>query len=245
MLEIPKTPTCYSKAKKPRQLSDPGCDWMGCDLDIVLEKPFSSLRYKDYACLFASYLPGGTYDEVRVYVPWFVDHLINKPDDRLDLITGWAWWSSEYWNRISDDHACNYVVSVHRYLLAEFTKEFKIIHFDKQACKQKGWDKEYFNYVKGTETVNEFLSDLWRFKVHRQIVLEFIYNLSDFEKDMTKVGWFVELSVSRFDVYTPPIDEGIYEILLDKKLIDNALELVLKNDLSNSYWDDAFKLLDC
>ncbi|MDX1969619.1 MAG: hypothetical protein SFV23_20765 [Planctomycetaceae bacterium] len=83
----------------------------------------------------------------------------------------------------------------------------------------------------------------WRFKTHLDLVVEFIHELSCFDDDIVKCGWFVEISRSRFDVYKPPNDKRIIDMLADAESLTMALDLVLGNELKGSYWDDAFMVL--
>lgn len=123
------------------------------------------------------------------------------------------------------------------------TQDFVIRHYNKEGCQQKGWGLDYFDYVVGSESVNEFLSDLWRFEVHRQLVIDFIDDISEFNNDLNKCGWFVELSRSRYDVYKPPNDERIVSVLSDTGKLEDALNLVITMGIEGTYWDDTFRIL--
>ncbi len=120
-------------------------------LQDILEKQPADLSWDDYQNLFGPYLPAGTYDEQRYYVPHFVEFLDQRPEHRLDLVAAWAGFSSLNWDFIVNDGAAEYILAVNRYLLRRMTQTFEVKHFDKDECRRMGWGLDYCDYISGTE----------------------------------------------------------------------------------------------
>ena len=80
-----------------------------------------------------------------------------------------------------------------------------------------------------------------RAPVHRDVVVEFTKELSEFNDDITRCSWFVELSRVRGGALRGPArDDAITSILSNPKTIEQALELAIKHGKEGTYWDDAF-----
>ena len=212
-------------------------------LGKLVSRDVANLIWQDYQDLFGPHLPAGTYEELRYYVPYFVDYLFENKEHRLDLVTAWAGFTAYNEKAIEKDCASDYIIDVHTAFLEEMIQSFDIIHFDKEACVKKGWGLSHFDYVIGSESVNEFLTDLWSFEIHKDVVIKFIEDICEFNEDMNKCGWYVELSRSRYDVYKPTEDKWVHEMLGDHNKLSQAMDLVLKNNFEGTYWDDAFNLL--
>ncbi|MEN9362649.1 MAG: hypothetical protein RL095_4184 [Verrucomicrobiota bacterium] len=243
MILPPPAPPCYRLAQKPQRLSDPHYDFDPQELTFLLAKNVHAMTWVDYQNLFGPILPAGTYDELRHFVPHFVRFLWDHPECRLDLVHAWAGFAGENWGEICGDRAADYVHAVHRALLAEFTRQFDITHYDRDACAAKGWRSPHFDHVQGAEALNQFLCKLWEYESQRPIAWEFLQHLADFGDDCVRCFWFLELSKSRFEVYSPPYAAEVTALLENPNTLGKALNLILKHQVEGSYWDDTLQKL--
>jgi hypothetical protein len=229
MTHPPPPPSCYRSAPKPQRLSDPSSDFEPAELQAILAKDFRVMVWHDFQNLFGPALPAGTYDELRYYVSHFVQFLWDHPKDRLDLVNPWGGFAGEHWDEIIEDKADDYVHAVHRSLLAEMTREFKL---------------SPENYVYGTEEINTFLCQLWDYQSQRGIAWEFLQQIADFGDDLVKCGWFLELSKSRFQAYGhPPRDPEVADLLQNPERYGKALDLLMKHGIEGAYWDETLQIL--
>ena len=142
MPQPPPAPTCYRSASKPQRLSDPLHDFEIPELQALLAKPLEAMTWNDYQNLFHPILPAGVYEELRYYIPHFVQFIWNHPDCRFDLVDAWAEFSGKNWDKINEDEAADYVHSVHRAFLAEMSREPSYNYRD-PASFGTLWQREY------------------------------------------------------------------------------------------------------
>ena len=210
--------------------------------------PDAKLQWHHYRWLLGPYSTAGTYEEVLYFLPLAFDHVIAHDESALDLITSVVWFTSEYDERLRHDRLRNAVRDRLRDCLSHWTSEFRIIHFDREACREKGWEVLDSNAVTHSQLVCMCTEELVRFKNHADLAVEFTKSLAEHGGDGVKAAWFLEYSRSRFAAHTPPDDEQILRLLTDRKLLESAADVVRDKQVgrghSPTYWRDTYCQLE-
>lgn len=226
--------------QRPQILSDPYHDFSENRLTEILEKKDCELTWSDFSDLFGPHLPAGSYEEVVYFLPLAFLEIQNNSDDALDLITPVFVFCSKNYVQLTIDGNIEFVNHHIIQCLKQWTNSFEIKHFDKSACLKKGWEIEYFDYVVNSELVCTCISDLVEYGSFSSLVTLFVKSLTN-----DKVGalWFLELSRARCDVYHPPNQGEIANMLSNSTLLNVAYEIVLgeiMDDIkSPTYWTNT------
>jgi hypothetical protein len=229
---------------RPTRLSDPYHDFSDDLTHAILAKLDSELAWDDFQNILGPFLPAGTYEESVYFLPLALEYIAAHDDNALDLITSIVWFISEYADRLAADG----LLAGSRERVGEcfrmWTSRFEVIHFDRAACRAKGWGLTYFDYVKYAEVVCVGTSDLVRFVRHADLAKDFFRSLADYGSDAVRAAWFLEMSRSQDDVYHPPEHKTIRQLLADESLIRSAAALVrsslVAGEHSPTYWRDTF-----
>jgi hypothetical protein len=233
------------KFKRPQKLSDPYSDFGSDNLNRFLKKNDEEPGWNDYSMLFGPHLPTGTYEEVMYFLPKAFTYLKNNEENALDLVTAIFGFCSKNLENLRKDNLEVFIKDKITDCLDHWVRDFRIEHFDKQMCKNKGWNSNYFDYVHNTETICEALTDLARFETLKCLAIEFVNPLAFHDGNIIKASWFLELSRARFDAYNPPDLSEIQNLLSDKKLLLEAYAVVWPEaeDYKLTYWRDTFAKL--
>ena len=234
---------------RPRSLTDPFCDHTPDHLASLLATPDRDLKWHDFQCLLGPFLPAGTYEESAYFLPLAFDYILTHDDDAFDLVTSLVWFASEYASQLQRDNSLDAVRTKLKYCIDQWTGDFTILHFDHDACREKGWRHNYFDYIRHSETVMEATNDLIRFKVHDDLAITFFGDIAAVDSDPVKSAWFLESArahVSR-DVRHPPRHPQIHQLLDDEALAIKHSTVVRDSlpsyDPAATYWRDTFTLL--
>jgi hypothetical protein len=181
------------------------------------------------------------------FLPLCFDHLIAHENDALDLVTTPVWFVSEYDEDLTRDGLRNAARERIHDCLSHWTNQFRILHFDLEVCRRKGWDLQYQDCVQSCEVICQCTEDLHRFKNNSDIALEFFQSLAAHGDNPTKAAWFLELARACEDVYTPPDDPEIRRLLANRDALSRAAAKVrnerLGFEMSPTYWNDTFNAL--
>jgi hypothetical protein len=232
---------------RPRVLSDPHGEYFGGTAKHLAIAD-SDLQWHHYKLILGPYFPAGTYEESVYFLPLAFNHLLNHPDDALDLVTTPIWFASEFVEDLRRDGLLNPVRDRIRDCFVTWTREFHVIHFDQEACRAKGWGVPYSDYVNFSEVICQGMEDLARFNSHADLALEFFRSLSAAHANPVNSAWLLYLSHAQTAAYPPPDDPAIREILNDKALLQSAAETVRSTvapaEPSPTYWRDVFAELN-
>lgn len=232
------------KHARPRALTDPFNDNAPPDLKALLGKGDGELRWGDFKTLLGPHLPAGAYEEVAYFLPLAFDYIRSDAAVALDLCSSLVWFCSEYKDQLASDKAIDTAREQLLGLLREWTSQFKVAHFDRSMCLEKGWvKKEYFDLVDKSETVCQTLCDLVEYAAHADLADRFLLELIDFGPDAVKASWLLELMRAREDVYHPPQNQRLDLASADNALLLAAYKLTQTvaeiRDASPTYWRDA------
>jgi hypothetical protein len=233
---------------RPAKLSDPFSDFNAAGLKRLLKVPDDEMRWYDLQKILGPFLPAGTYDESVYFLPRALDHLVAHEENALDLVTAVFWFCSQYAEKLSSDGYLDDVRTWIQVCFSFWTREFRVMHFDADACAKKGWNRRHFDCVRNSEVVCEGLGDLVRFERHRDIALRVVESLAAALDQSLAAAWFLELARSGTDVYYLPNDPALKAMLSDRNLLKSAAATVrdhcIKDEQSPTYWGDTFSKLD-
>lgn len=239
--------TFKTSYKRPNKLSDPYCDFTEGMLQELLATNDDAFGYTEYLRLFGPHLPAGTYEEVMYFLPQGFDYLKTHEDEALDLAASIFGFCSKNFYKLEDDSLVSTIEREILDCLNYWTRDFRVIHYDKAACRKNGWRTNYFDYVTNTETICQATSDLVEFSTFSDLAVQFAKSLAHHNGDVIKASWFLEYSRSRFDVYTPPETDEMNDLLTNKKFLHQAYKVVwseaMNSNVSPTYWQDTFNAL--
>jgi hypothetical protein len=150
---------CASEFKlpypRPRSLSDPYRDYTPDHLAALLATPDEDLTCHDFQCLLGPFLPAGTYEESAYFLPLAFDYILAHDDDALDLVTSLVWFASQFALQLQRDRVLDAARTSLKSSLDYWTSGFTILHFDRDACRAKGWSREYRDLIRHSETIRK------------------------------------------------------------------------------------------
>lgn len=231
--------------RRPHVLSDPFHDNIPAGLRDLLSKADSELSWGDFRILLGPHVPAGTYEEVVYFLPLAIDHMRACRRDALDLSSSVVWFTSKYQDYLAHDKASDMVRAELLSLLREWTSRFRVSHFDRSGCLEKGWVKlQYLDLVEDSETVCQMLCDLTEYAAHAVVADRLILELVDFGDDSVKAAWLLELIRAREDVYRPAPSQRLDLASADHALLSSAKKLVQADSEisghSPTYWPDTY-----
>ena len=235
------------KYRRPEKLSDPHGDFTRDLLQAILDTPDSQMGVRQYINLFGPHLPAGTYKESIYFLPQAFRYLLLHERDAFELVTAIIGFVSINTKFLAEDGILETVRDCMRECFSYWVREFQVIHFDKKACRQKGWGIEYDDAVVNSELIAIGTTDLVRFHYNADLAEEFVRGLAFNTDDPVKAAWFLEYSRSQHAVYHPPVYEPITNLINDDELLLKAMLLVeqqiVPNEPSPTYWRDTFKII--
>ena len=230
---------------RPKNLSDPHFDFTPELLAEILATPDDQLQWHQFKSLLGPFLQAGTYQESVYFLP-LAFACLHRGDDALDLTTSVTWFVSKYAADLAADGLLDECRSEIAGCLLHWTRDFTVIHFDRDACAAKGWGLRYFDHVQRSEAICETLCDLDRFARHADLADGFITRLASSDEAVS-VGWFLELARAQDDVYHPPTRESFQRHFTDIALLTHkqaiAEEHLRPTTASPTYWNDVFTKL--
>lgn len=210
--------------------------------------PDEQFERRHFTQLLGPHLPAGTYDESIYFLPGAFRYLLTHDADALDLITPIIGFISQNKKHLIEDGLWDTVRDCIRECLAYWTSKFQVIHYDKQACRAKGWGISYADLVKNSEFITMAVSDLVQFGTNADLAEEFIRDLALAISNPVKSAWFLELSCSQYrPAYYLPDYGTILDLINDAELLLKAAvlveEQVIPDEPSPTYWNDTFEML--
>lgn len=179
---------------KPKTLSDPYDECRSEGVARLLEKPESELGWEDFNALYRAGVAPASYEEGLYFLPEAFAFLRrNLDEEAIHCVADIIWFVSEYAERLAQDgllHACGDQVLA---FLMEQTSEFKVLHWDKTTFPERCGQREYIDYVVNSQSVDDTVEALLRFKTLRGWATEFLGSLMSAKADPLRSAWYLAL----------------------------------------------------
>ena len=140
--------------QRPVKLSDPYHDFNKQTLKKILKTKDEDFTWWEYQCIFGPHLPAGTYEEITYFLPMAFSYMIDHEDDALDMVTAIFGFCSKNIAELEKDKLAVTVRAAISQCLLHWSRELNIIHFDRNACKDKGWGLDYKDYIAIKQFIN-------------------------------------------------------------------------------------------
>lgn len=164
---------------RPRELFTAGCCYRVKDLRAILEKPDSSLDWPDFAIFFKPARCVATYEQAVYFLPLALDYLRREPMHGREYVYGLVHFLSrpEDADRIEEDKLSGPCRTALQACFDSWIETFEVVHFDEEACRNKGWRLGHFDYVKNSEAVIDLIDTLVLHRRHEDLAVDLLSGL--------------------------------------------------------------------
>lgn len=180
-----------ARYRRPAALSNQGCCFADEELDQILAQPDEQLTGTDYQVLLATSRCTGTYEELV----WFVPHALRlwqrNEEEAADCRASLVHFLSCELVRLRDDGLADPAANCLRELFAGWTRDFRVVHFDKTACLIKGIYRDYYDLVPHGDMLTETLDDLLRYRAFASLAEEIVESLAQLPGNPARSAWFL------------------------------------------------------
>jgi hypothetical protein len=177
--------------RKPKTLTD---RYDECQPDAVarlLAKPEAELDWNDFNMLFRAGVAPATYEEGLYFLPAAFAFLRRRPSaDVVDCLADVVWFVSEHAARLDGDGLLADCRAEILALLTERTRQFAVVHWDRETNRQMGRNRDHYDYVEDSQVVCGTLRALLEFKTLRAWAEEVLTSLSRAEGEPVKSPWY-------------------------------------------------------
>lgn len=179
---------------RPAKLSNRRCCYSDAQLAGILRKSDDELTWNDFEALFPVSDCTATYKEQLFFVHLAFAHQAKCPRDGGEYIAGFIQFfirNAELLQR------ADLLVSARNefsHLLKQWAQEFRIKHFDRAACEQKGWSIEYLDLVENSEAITELLGRLLAHEALATVSEAFVRDLAAETANADTAAWFLEIA---------------------------------------------------
>ena len=212
----------------------------------ILNTADEDMKWHHYSDLMGI-VAAGTYEESLYFLPRAFSYVMTHHDEALNTITALVWFTSRHHVKLKAHGLVEAVRDAFRQCFGYWTADFRVEHFDKEACEEKGWVLYHFDHVHNAEVVGEATGDLVEYETHADLAVDFYRGLACNDGDPIKAAWFLECVRSQSDAYAPPKYEPITQLLSDGEAIRRSAAIVLErlvpSEASPTYWTDTFNAL--
>lgn len=226
MLSVP-----YSK---PHQLSDPFFDFMGCDLDRILQTPEAELGWGELSWIFNSYLPAGNYPECAYYLPYALEFI--QTEEGYELIANVLIWLSEYQDDLRRDGLLEPVLDVLETMCVDWLSQFELKSYSNWRIAPK-WIFHVSDLFSGLHEIEKLAPFRTRFTRH------FCSPPMTYEK----AGWFCAIADKFYFFQSLQKSAVLTEFVKNEQHRQQAYSLLLEHALSDAllldYCDRMFREL--
>lgn len=150
------------------------------------------MRWHDLSRLFGP-LSAGTFEEAVYFLPLAFRHMQERRDGYIEFITGLVYWVSHHHGDLAALKADRVVSAELRATLDAWTAHFHVDHYDRDACRSKGWVLEYDDIVEDSQWVAETAHALVSEEAYASVALEFVADLAE-AASPTRAAWFLEFA---------------------------------------------------
>lgn len=235
---------------RPKWLSDPFCDYSIDHIERLLATPDEELNWEHFRYLLGPHLPAGTYAESVYFLPLAFDYFLTHEEVALELVSPLVGFVSKNATSLRQDGALDAVRTKLHSCIDRWSSEFTIIHFDRDACREREWGLRYYDYVRYSEILMDFLNDLINFEAHQDLALSFITNMAAADDSPLLSAWYLEFARVQSTSKLPrPMrkQRQIMNLFDDEEMAWNHSTIVRESlpsfDPEATYWLDTFDWL--
>lgn len=178
---------------KPKTLTD---RYDECRPEVIadlLAKPEAQLGWNDFNLLFRAGVAPASYEEGVCFLPEAFAFLRRNPsEDGINCVADVMWFISEYAERLRRNGLLDDCREEVRTLLAEQTREFVILHWDRATSPEMCGMLDHRDHVRN-DLPWHTLEALLRFRTLGAWAEEFLDTLLTARGEPLKSAWFLEL----------------------------------------------------
>ena len=178
---------------KPKTLTD---RYDECNVEAItrlLRKPETELGWNDLNMLFRVGVAPASYEEGIYFLPEAFAFLRRNPgEDGINCVADVMWFISEYAERLRQDGLLDECREEVRALLSEQTREFVILHWDRETSPEMCGKRDHRDHVRNSLPWHT-LEALLRFRTLGAWAEEFLNTLLTARGEPLKSAWFLEL----------------------------------------------------
>lgn len=263
---MPEPASFDSRRPRPIKISNQGCCYSDARVASIAKKPVEQLGWDDYRVLFDIARCVGQYSELVYFLPFALDYLARQPDDSIECQHQIVNFCSVEAPSLERDGLLEECRSALTRCFDRWTGSFEVIHFDRSKSAEKGWGLPYFDMVKHSDVVADFIEELVRRRAHADLAVRLIASLAE-SGDPVKSAWLLEYARQARDHYstfhdpnyrgdtrdsvdalmTPSKSTSIRTLVQDSALLrkhyQSIKDSLVKRAKSPTYWGDACVLL--
>jgi len=240
-----------TKQTRPTSLLNQGCCFSDDEVSEILALRDQDLTFSEYRTLFDLSRCVGTYDQLVYFLPLALQYIKENPGDGFECLSQVIHFVSAEVGLLKRDGLIDPSRREMRLWFEQWTKSFTVQHYDKQACRQKGWVIEYDDIVHNSQLVSELIDDLVRFRTHADLAEEMVQSLARPAQDYTRSAWFLEYARQVRTGYLDLEAQSnlkIHRLIADNQLLqchyDLILNTVVAQEESPTFWSDLRKALN-
>jgi hypothetical protein len=181
-----------TKYKRPKKFSNPYRHFSSKELSNILKKPDEELMWSDFNRIFHYGTPAGAYPEIVYFLPWTLKYLESHPYNLSEFFGGLTCFFANEEKRLRKDNLFLPCMDALSSAFKGWTSTFKVIHYDKEACRKKQWNLEYQDIVEHSEVISEFIDALCREEILLPLAIDRVKFLADESNEPVRSAWFLE-----------------------------------------------------
>lgn len=217
--------------QRPQKLSDPFRDFSQEELQQIINTKDNQMGFHELNCLFNSFLPAGTYDEVVYFFPIALDYVFKKKEEWFTLFDNLLTWVMVHRECLEKDELLNDY-------WAKISREIKLIlHAPFVVTKENLYPRDAIFF----EAVDDGIQKCLKFfnqDISTVLKLEdlFIHRFKQISS-YNCAAWFIYLG----NHYSHLINSCDFSSQLRQVALDFIYEKVLSDELHCSFWDKELR----
>jgi hypothetical protein len=206
---------------KPKTLTD---SYDECDAEFVaslLAKREEQMGWQDFGVLYRVGVAPATYEEGLWFVPEAFEYLRQQPEENAcNCIAAVMWFISEHASRLQADRLLDDCRQQVQALLAERTRDFVVLHWDRDTHPELGLKKEYRDYVRNLSLVEQTIESLLHSRTLRGWPEKFLGVLLAARGEPIRSAWYLTLidEAAKWPFYEPPAEPSAERIRVERQM---------------------------
>jgi len=218
--------------RRPGKLSNRNCCSSDDELAAIIRKRDDELAWADFGEISPVSNCTATYEEQLYFVPLAFAHQAGHPTDALEYMSGFVQFFIRNADVLERGNLLVPARSEFDILLRTWTRDFRVVHFDRDACARKGWSIEYDDFVENSQAITELLERLLAHESFGIVSEEFVRGLAS-DASAVAAAWFLEIARAASRVQALLTDPSTLESRFASVTTNRALA-----EQSPTYWND-------